>query len=81
MKTTSLKTIDCVVYGLIMVGALNWGMVGLFGINLVTTLFGPMTFMSRLIYCVVGLAAVYDIVSFKAIWKRWHIHYHEPAHV
>lgn len=50
LKTTS--------YILVLVGALNWGLVGLFDFDLVATIFGEMTTLSRLVYILVGLSAV-----------------------
>lgn len=46
---------------LAIIGALNWGLIGLFGFNLVTALFG-LGALTRLVYLVVGLAGVYGIV-------------------
>lgn len=43
---------------LILVGALNWGLVGLFGFDLVRFLFGDMTIISRIIYIIIGLCAI-----------------------
>ena len=80
MKRTGLKTFDMVVYGLLIIGAINWGMVGLFDFNMVMFIFGEMTVLTRIIYTVVGLAAIYDLVFIKAIWRRWNVHYREPAH-
>ena len=51
---------------LCLIGALNWGLIGFFGLDLVALLFGPMTFVPRLIYALVGLSAVGLIVlSFR----------------
>ncbi|MHC4647436.1 MAG: DUF378 domain-containing protein [Planctomycetota bacterium] len=80
MATSRLKTFDCVVGALVLIGALNWGLVGMFGIDLVGSIFGEMTILSRLVYVLVGLAALYDIVFLRSIWRRWHIHFHGPAH-
>ena len=58
---------------LVIVGALNWLMVGLFNLDLVALIFGPMTFVSRTIYTLVGLAGLWMIFfafafkPFKAI--------------
>jgi uncharacterized membrane protein YuzA (DUF378 family) len=49
---------------LTVVGALNWGMVGLFNFNLVRSIFGPMSMFSRLIYALVGLSGLYLLFSF-----------------
>lgn len=45
-----------------LIGALNWGLVGVFNFDLIAALFGSMTFLSRLIYSLVGLSAVLLIV-------------------
>ena len=41
-----------------LIGALNWGLVGFFRFDLVAWIFGPMTILSRLVYAVIGLAAL-----------------------
>lgn len=49
---------------LMVIGAINWGLIGLFGFNLVTAIFGTSTAgiaISRIIYILVGLAGVYGI--------------------
>ena len=46
---------------LVIVGALNWGLVGLFNFNLVSALFGDKTTMSKIIYVLVGIAGLYTI--------------------
>lgn len=43
---------------LTIIGGLNWGLVGLFGFDLVAYLFGPMTMLSRIVYTLVGLSAI-----------------------
>jgi len=47
---------------------------------LVAVIFGEMSVLSRVVYSLVGLAAVYDIVAIKAIWKRWGMHYTIASH-
>lgn len=46
---------------LIIVGGLNWGLVGLFNFDLVATIFGDMSLISRVVYSLVGVAAVYTV--------------------
>jgi uncharacterized membrane protein YuzA (DUF378 family) len=75
-----MKTIDVVVWTLLAIGGLNWGLVGVFNFDLVAAIFGEMSILSRIIYTLVGLSAVYDIVAIKAIWKRWGMHYMTPSH-
>ncbi len=55
------KTIDLVALALVVIGGLNWGLVGAFNFDLVATIFGEMSIISRIVYIVVGLAAVYMI--------------------
>ena len=53
---------DIIALVLVIVGAVNWGSIGLFGIDLVATLFGgQMALMSRIIYSLVGLAGIWCI--------------------
>ncbi|MBM3207234.1 MAG: DUF378 domain-containing protein [Chlamydiae bacterium] len=66
-----MKKLDVIVAILLVIGGLNWGLVGLFEFDLVATIFGKMSALSRLIYAVVGLSAVYQIFQWKAIQKRW----------
>ena len=46
---------------LTIIGALNWGLIGLFDFNLVSTIFGDMTILSRIIYTLVGIAGIINI--------------------
>jgi len=55
----------CFAKTLIIIGALNWGFVGLFEFNLVSTLFGEMSEISRVVYSLVGLSALYMLFMCK----------------
>jgi uncharacterized protein len=59
----SMSTIDWIAMTLLIVGGLNWGLVGLFNFDLVAMLFGEMTTVSRLVYVLVGLSALYSIYT------------------
>lgn len=48
---------------LLVVGGLNWGLVGLFSFDLVAALFGEMTLLSRIVYTLVGLSALWQLVQ------------------
>ena len=48
---------------LTVIGGLNWGLVGLFDFNLVSLIFGQMSLLSRIVYIVVGLSAVWIILD------------------
>ena len=54
-----MKTLDVICEVLLIVGGLNWLLVGAFEWNLVAALFGADTLLSRLVYILVGLSAVY----------------------
>jgi len=75
-----MKTIDVVIWTLLAIGGLNWGLIGIFNFDLVAAIFGEMSLLSRIVYTLVGLAAVYDIVEIKAIWQRWGMRYGTPSH-
>jgi len=53
--------VDLLALILVIVGGLNWGLVGLFNYNLVDAIFGVGSTLSRIIYIIVGLAALYMI--------------------
>ena len=46
---------------LVIIGGLNWGLVGIFDFNLVSAIFGDMSILSRIIYALVGLSAIWLI--------------------
>ncbi len=48
---------------LVIIGGVNWGLVGFFKFNLVTKIFGDASALSRIIFSLVGIAAVYLLVS------------------
>lgn len=56
-----LNALDWIAMVLLIVGGLNWGLVGLFDIDVVARLLGVMTTASRTVYVLVGLAAIYTI--------------------
>jgi uncharacterized membrane protein YuzA (DUF378 family) len=58
-----MKTLYWIALALIIVGGLNWGLVGLFNFNLVDAIFGTGSFLSRTVYVLVGLAAVVAAVT------------------
>lgn len=56
-----MKAIDYIVLVLVIIGAINWGLVGFFGLDLVAFLFGSMSVLSRIIYAVIGICELYAI--------------------
>ena len=57
-----LNNIDKLSFILVLIGALNWGLLGLLNFNLVNVIFGGIPFLARIIYILVGLSAVNIIV-------------------
>lgn len=74
-----MKKLDVVAGVLVIVGALNWGLVGLLRFDLVAALvgrhFGETSLISAAIYTLVGLAGLYQAVAWKAIERRRHGNY------
>lgn len=66
-----MRTIDIIAAVLLVVGGLNWGLVAVADFDLVAALFGPGTFLARLVYGLVGLSALYQMASVRMIQRRW----------
>lgn len=58
-------------YILVLIGALNWGLVGLFGFNLVAFLFGDMTLLARIVYSLIGISAIVAAVAGHVYEKKY----------
>lgn len=56
-----MKGLDYTILTIAIIGALNWGLIGIFRFDLVATLFGNMSWISRIIYILVGIAGLYLI--------------------
>ena len=75
MDTTSektrrtVRTLAWIAVVLVVIGALNWGLVGLFNFNLVAAIFGSGSALSRIIYVLVAIAGIYLIASFSRIQR------------
>lgn len=66
-----MKMLDVLAAILLVVGGLNWGLVGLLNFDLVATLFGAGTALTKGIYTVVGLSALYQALCWQHIQGRW----------
>jgi len=64
-----MKVLKTIAFILLIIGGLNWGLVGLFNFDLVAAIFKAMSIVSRIIYVLVGLSAVYVIAAYKSICK------------
>ena len=56
-----MKIIDKIALILIIIGAINWGLIGFFKFDLVATIFGEMSVLSRIIYALVGISGLWGI--------------------
>jgi uncharacterized membrane protein YuzA (DUF378 family) len=63
-----MKVLNIIALVLIIVGGLNWGLVGFFDYNLVDMIFGAGSTAARVVYSLVGVAAVYKVIV--AIGRR-----------
>jgi uncharacterized protein len=70
-----VKKLDILAATLVIVGALNWGLVAIAEFDLVATLvgldFGETNAASRVVYALVGLAAVYEVAQPHSMLRRW----------
>lgn len=56
-----MKVVDTIALILVIIGAINWGLVGIFNFNLVDAIFGVMSAISRIIYILVGISGLWAI--------------------
>jgi uncharacterized membrane protein YuzA (DUF378 family) len=70
-----MKRVDVIAAALVIIGALNWGLAGTIHLDLVAALFGmkfgETSALSAVVYSLVGLAGLYQAVTWKAIQRRW----------
>ncbi len=61
-----MHIVKIITFALVIIGALNWGLVGIFGIDLVALIFGDMTLLARIVYILVGISAIiYAIAAYR----------------
>jgi uncharacterized protein len=60
-----MKALNLITLLLVIIGGLNWGLVGLFDVNLVAALFGAGSVLSRIVYVLVGLSALWQLYPFS----------------
>ena len=65
-----MKALNILAIVLLVVGGLNWGLVGTTGFDLVRAIFGDMTLLSRIVYTLVGVAAVYQLFNLGSTQSR-----------
>lgn len=62
-----MKVVNIIALILIIIGAVNWGLIGAFNFNLVAMLFGVNTVLSRIVYGLVGIAGLWALTFFGRI--------------
>jgi len=62
-----MKTINAIALTVAIIGCINWGLIGLFNFNLVDALFGDLSFFSKLIYILVGIAGIWSIAFYNRV--------------
>lgn len=66
-----MKTTNVIALTFLVIGALNWGLIGFFGFDLVTTLFhGSMFWLARIIFAVVGLAGLWALTFYHSVGQE-----------
>ena len=65
-----MKILYNIVLALVIIGALNWLLIGIFNFNLVTTLFGEMSTISRIVYSLVGISGIISLGLYFVINEK-----------
>lgn len=65
-----IKTLDLVSLALVIVGGLNWALVGVLNFDLVATIFGDMSIVSRVVYTLVGISAIYLLTQIGNLARK-----------
>jgi len=70
-----MKNLDVIAAALVIIGALNWGLAGVFHVDLVAAVFGmkfgETSALSSVVYGLVGLSGLYQALTWKSIQRRW----------
>lgn len=66
-----MKAFDAITFVLLILGGLNWGLLGVFSFDLVVAVFGQISTLNRVVYILIGLSALYHAIAFKAVLQRW----------
>lgn len=67
-----MKVLNAIILTLAIIGCLNWGLIGLFNFNLVESLFGSFSWLTTLIYILVGVAGIYSIAFYNKVNEEEH---------
>lgn len=61
------KILDCIALTVVIIGAINWGLIGFFSFDLVAFIFGNMSWISRIVYGLVGIFGLYLITFYMRL--------------
>jgi len=76
------RVLNWIMLTLVLIGALNWGLVGFFQYDLIAGIFGGVSaIMSRILYAIVGLAGLYCLTLYALVDRRHHREHHREATV
>lgn len=70
-RDLKMKVLDCITFVLLVIGGLNWLLIGVIDVDLVEAIFGAGTLITRVIYILVGLSAIYQILQWNCMRSRW----------
>jgi uncharacterized membrane protein YuzA (DUF378 family) len=68
---TIMKILDAMAFTTVVSGALYLGVLGVTGVDIIAGIFGEMSFVSRLLYSAIGIAALYQLSQFRFVHRRW----------
>ena len=66
-----MHILKIITYILVIVGAINWGLVGFFDFDLVASIFGEMSILSRIVYDLVGISAIILLLTHREIFTHY----------
>ncbi len=64
------KYLNCTALTIAIIGAINWGLIGIFRFDLVAFIFGNMSWLSRIVYIVVALCGIYLLTFYMHLFDR-----------
>lgn len=70
IKGDHMKVLDIIAAVLLIIGGLNWGVMGVSDTNVISSIFGSQQVLLHIIYILVGLSAVYSIIQWRSICQR-----------
>lgn len=65
-----MYALKIIAYILVIIGAINWGLIGFFGFDLVAAIFGEMTLLARIVYGLVGISAIILLLVHRDIYHH-----------